>query len=234
MARFSRFVLLLISGLFAVSCSSHGSASNTSLPPTAASSTAIIQQAYEGFQADADIIRLRHLQHWVTLIESYHEQTGKYPFQGESAHPIYVFVATPRQQADKNLTPPPPASKRSMSNFVDTLESGLGRSINEYYDPQYAADAKPNFYMYMIDGDNYYFAIHTHQRYPFSKNIAPNYYKVEVSNTYNASANLVVTPEILFSSDSYVKAVNLPVQKPEFFTNREKQDIHASKLLKVK
>lgn len=245
MKALSRLVLIAVIPLSFIGCSAQSpsqsspqSSQKTSSPATASvngeSGTSInlaTAKAYETFQANADVIRLRHLRHWVGLIEDYHARTGKYPYQGMTKHPIYVFVATPRQQEGKSLSPPAPATTKSMADFVATLESGLGQTVDEYYDPQYAADAKPNFYMYMIDGDNYYFAIHTHQRYPFSKFVAPNYHKVEVSNLHNPSVNLVVTPELLLSSEPFLEAVNQPVKNLSFFTNRAQKDLHASKQL---
>lgn len=187
-----------------------------------------LQQAYEGFQNDADIVRLKHLQYWVNLIEEYHAKTGKYPFQDEANVPIYVIIATPRQQIPRSQMPKDIVTK-SMHAFVKTLETGLGRTINEYYDPQFEKDYKPNFYMYMINKGVYNFAIHTHQRYYFGKNIAPNYNKVEVSNVYNPSANLIVTPTILFDSDYYKEMSQKPLQKPKFFAEREQQTLHQTK-----
>ncbi len=185
--------------------------------------------AYEGFQNDADIIRLEHLRYWTNRVEDYHNKTGKYPFQGESTVPIYVFVATSQQQKYITQPPPAPAIARSMKDFVKILETSLGKPINEYYDPQYAPDAKPNFYMYMIDGDTYHFAIHTHQKYLFSKRVATNYYKVEVSNEPNYGVDLILLPDNLFNTSHYMKAVNKAIQKPEFFDKRITLTLHATK-----
>ncbi|WP_227430273.1 hypothetical protein [Psychrobacter sp. I-STPA6b] len=188
----------------------------------------ILQSTEEDFQQDADIIRLQHLKYWVTQIEDYQQKTGHYPFQGQADVPIYVFVATPQQQKYITQAPPPPAKTYSMKNFVDTLEAGLGHQIDEFYDPQYAPDVKPNFYMYMVDGDNYYFAVHTHQQYPFSKIIGRNYNKIEVSNIYNNSANLVLLSNQLFPSPSFNQAVTMPIKKEGFFRQRENKTLHIS------
>ncbi len=175
-----------------------------------------MQKAYFGFQHDADIIRLQDLKYWVNLIEEYQQKTGKYPFQGLSKNPILVKVATPLQQADSKGYPPPPAITRSMTEFVQTLEKGLGREIDEYYDPQYKADVKPNFYIYMVDKDSYYFAIHTNESYPFSRAvIAPYYNKIEVSNIPQSGKYLIVTPKSLFSNQVYQDMSNSKrLQKP--------------------
>lgn len=198
---------------------------NSALPKM---SNSELQQAYEGFQNDADIVRLKHLQYWVNLIEEYHAKTGKYPFQGQSDAPIIVKIATPRQLA---YFPEDPSGIQnySMKKLVATLEKGLGRTIDEYYDPQYAPDAKPNFYLYMIDGDEYFLAVHTHQAYPFARKVAQNYYKVEVSNRYDPSTHLILTSKILFPSQPFKDASNKKIAKKAFFDDRAKQTLHQTK-----
>lgn len=187
------------------------------------------KQAEESFQKNADIVRLQHLKYWVELIETYHTKTGKYPFQGELNTPIYVEIATPHQKSYINQKPPKPAIVKPMAEFVAVLEKGLGKTINEYYDPQYVPNFRPNFYLYMIDGDQYNFAIHTHQSYPFSKFIAQNYYKVEVSNIPNYSANLVIASKVLFENDDFKNVIGQKLQKADFFKQREQENLHATK-----
>lgn len=191
------------------------------------------RQAYIAFQADADIVRLNHLRYWVGEIEAYHKKTGKYPLQGVTDNPVYVFVASPMQEQSITQAPPSPAIVKPMKDFVDALETGLEKSIDEFYDPQYAPDAKPNFYIYLINGADYYFAVHTHQNFAFSKIIGPDYNKIEVSNTYNPSANLILTSSILFNSQAFKDAVDAPPQKKEFFQQREELTRHATKALQA-
>ena len=205
---------LMTATTFAATESSGGYCDQLSLPKKACS-------AYEGFQTDADIVRLQHLYYWTNLIYTYKKETGKFPFEGESKHPLYVEIATPQQQQFLS-PPPPPAVQRSMTEFVQKLATlEPTDQIHELYDPQYMPDAKPNFYIYMIDGDTFYLAVHTHRRYPFSKRIGPDYYKVEVSNEENLGVNLVLKPDTLFLSQAYQEVVKTPLQNPEFFAQRQ-------------
>ena len=111
---------------------------------------------------------------------------------------------------------------------MQVIEQGLGRKINEYYDPQYAPDYKPNFYIYMANQGTYFFAIHQHQEYPFSKKVAEHYYKIELSNNAN-SLNKANSPSELFASKEFKEAANKPIGKVGFFEEREKKFIHATK-----
>ena len=68
--------------------------------------------------------------------------------------------------------------------FFEELSNGLGREIDEKYDPQkVAADVRPNYYVYMVDNDYMYFAIHLYYSNPFTKTISEYYNKMELSNT---------------------------------------------------
>lgn len=185
-------------------------------------------KAFEDFQSDADIVRLNHMKHWVTLIELYHTKTGKYPFQGESKYPIMVEIATPEQKADIKHTPPPPIKLVPMKEFVQTLEDGLGKTVIELYDPQYKAFIKPNFYIYMVQGNDYYFAIHTHTAYKFSRNLTDGYNKTEISNSYSSSTPWIHTSEFFQSAD-FIKNTNIPMHKANFFKQREDKTLHISK-----
>lgn len=214
---------LVTAPTFAASDSKHGYCDQLSLSEHMCS-------AYEDFQTDADIVRLQHLYYWTTLIYAYKEETGKFPFEGESKYPLYVEIATPQQQ--QFVSPPPsPAGRRSMAELIRKLAilEPTGQ-IYELYDPQYVPDAKPNFYIYMIDQDTFYLAVHTHQRYPFSKRIAPDYYKVEVSNEENLGVNLVLKPDTLFWSQAYQDVVKTPLQNPEFFAQRQELTKQASQV----
>jgi len=138
--------------------------------------------AYVEFQNDADIVRLKHLKYYGELIEEFHEKAGSYPFMNEANIPLYVFVANKRQISATRQKPPYPTKERSFKEFIALMERELGREINEYYDPQYAGDYKPNFYIYMANRGTYFFAVHQHNSYPFSNNVSKNYNKIEISN----------------------------------------------------
>ena len=110
----------------------------------------------------------------------------------------------------------------SPKDFFTELEKGLGRKIDQMYDPQYAPTCRPIFYMYMIQGDTYYFAIHLSKYYPFSKRVDKNYYKVEVSNKSDPSYKFYTIKE-LSESTKYIEAVSIPLNKEGYFLEREKK-----------
>lgn len=215
-----------LAGLIGTTTASHGQPSQN--PPALEDIySPEMLKAYKGFQTDADIIRLQHMKKWVDLIEAYHDKTGTYPLQGQTDRKLIVFIATPQQQSYTYQLPG--AEHASMTTLVSALEQGLGRSINEYYDPQYVPDAKPNYYIYMLDGDDYFFAVHTHQNYAFSRNVAPDYNKVEVSNTHSRYTPKILTPKMLFKSQAFKQATSKAVSNAKFFQEREALTLHVSK-----
>jgi len=182
------------------------------------------------FQKDADTIRLQHLKYYSSLLKEYFQKTGKYPFQNEFSVPLYVHIAHD-QQIEFTKSGPPYAHKvKSFKDFVFELENKLGREINEYYDPQYRPDHKPNFYIYMITKNTYFFAIHVHQNYPFSKKVADYYYKIEISNNPNLQ-NKAQLPSQLFARKDFQTAIVHPITKPGFFKERENKYLHYTKTL---
>lgn len=183
--------------------------------------------AASNFQNDADIIRLNHIEYYGNLLMEYHEKTGTYPFIGKADVPIYVFVASPHQVDDIKGGPPYAHRTAEFKYLVEELRAVLGRDIKEYYDPQYEPDSKPNFYIYMVDGKTYNFAIHTHQAYPFSNPVADGYNKVEITNNPNGSPHLI-EPQKLFAREDFRMASSKKISKPKFFSSREKETLYAT------
>lgn len=134
------------------------------------------------YQHDADIFRLRHLEYFGGLIEEYHQKTGKYPLQENSEYQNYVHIAAPHQQKYATGGPSHKHNITNIETFRKELEQGLGRTIDLKFDPQKVPVDAPNFYIYMIEGDSYYFAIHLYHEFPFSNSIAKHYNKVEITN----------------------------------------------------
>lgn len=182
------------------------------------------------FQSDADILRLQHLEYYGNLLTEYHSKTGTYPFVGEIDVPAYVFVASPQQTDDIQGGPPHAHKTAAFKYLIEELETVLGRNIKEYYDPQYEPDSKPNFYIYMVDGGTYYFAVHTHEAFAFSNPVAKGYNKVEITNNTNGSPHLI-NPETLFAREDFRLASSKGVSKPDFFSSRETKYLHATKTL---
>ena len=187
-----------------------------------------VRSGLQKFQVDADILRLQHLKHYGQLIEEYHQETGKYPLQGRADVPIYVHVANDQQIEFSKRGPPTEHEVVSFAEFVSELETALGHTVEEFYDPQYRPVNKPNFYIYMIHGNDYFFAVHLHQPFPFAKRVAEHYYKAEISNAAN-SQNKALSPEILFNDTGFNAAIEKPIDKSGFFKAREKQYLDYTK-----
>ena len=173
-----------------------------------------------GFQQDADVVRLKHLEYYGGLIEEYHSKTGEYPLQGRYNIPAYVHVAHDKQIKYTKQGPPYKHEVIEFKQLVSELESVLGRDLKEFYDPQFAPDSKPNFYIYLVLEDRYYFDIHIHQAYAFSKPVAKNYHKVEISSNPGPGSG-AKKPESLFSDPAFITAKNVTVSKAAFFDKRE-------------
>ncbi|WP_191015208.1 hypothetical protein [Treponema zioleckii] len=133
------------------------------------------------YQDDCDIVRLQHLLYYGKLIEEYKEKTGKYPFQGEKQQ-VYSLIFNKNQKKYCKDTNPNKHKQISPKKFFAELEKGLGRKVEQLFDPQYVPSGRPVFYIYMIDGNQYFFAVHLSKYYSFSKKVDSNYYKAELSN----------------------------------------------------
>jgi len=182
----------------------------------------------ENFQSDADIIRLKHLEYYGKLLTEYHSKTGTYPFVGEVDVPAYVFIASPEQKDDIKGGPPYAHKTADFKYLVEEFENVLKYEIKEYYDPQYEPDSKPNFYIYMVEGQTFNFAVHTHEAFAFSNPIAEGYNKIEITNNANGSPHLT-EPDRLFSSKDFRDAVSRKISKPDFFASRENKNLYATK-----
>ena len=136
----------------------------------------------QAYQDDCDVVRLQHLIYYGKLIEEYKLKVGKYPFESENQQ-VYAFIYNKKQKEHCNDTNPYSHIQKSPEEFFSELEKGLARQIDQLFDPQYIPSSKhPVFYIYMIDGGQYFFAVHLSKKYPFSKKVASQYYKTEISN----------------------------------------------------
>ncbi len=172
------------------------------------------------FQEDADIVRLRHLKYYGALLEEYRQKKGSYPFEGLESVPVYVHFAH-GQQVEQTKNGPPYAHRViPASEFFDELQTVLGREIDEYYDPQYVGVYKPTFYIYLVNQDTFFFAVHTYQPFPFATNVAEHYNKVEISNN-PTSRNLAKDPAELFSDPAFNEVMDRKLSKSSFFAERD-------------
>ena len=163
----------------------------------------IPEQAY---QDDCDVVRLQHLSYYGNLIEEYKDKVGKYPFEGEEQQ-VYAFIYNNNQKEYCVDTNPYSHIQKTPAEFFSELESGLGRKIDQLFDPQYVPSGRPVFYIYMIDGNQYFFAVHLSKKYPFSKKVASKYYKTEISNIPDEEYQFYKIQE-LEKSEDYIKATN--------------------------
>jgi hypothetical protein len=181
-----------------------------------------------GFQRDADVVRLRHLVHYGGLIDEYHRQRGRYPLEGRSPLPIYVYVANDHQAKAPIDPPRGPHERISFAEFVAVLEAGLGREIEERFDPQHAPTYKPIVYVYTLNHGDFSFAVHLYRAQPFARELSARDFEVRISNA-PASLEGAWTPERLFRSPDFQAAVRAPMEKPAFFLEREREYAHWSK-----
>ena len=129
----------------------------------------VLLRESDGFQHDADVVRVEDLLYWTDLIEQYEVKTGRYPFQDKIANDeeiISVRIATKQQQEyfDKNS----PSYQLELDNnarnkftefstkeFVEELERGLGHTFDEHYDIQSVQTGSPIWYNYFVTEEGY-------------------------------------------------------------------------------
>lgn len=126
-------------------------------------------RAQVGFQADADQIRLEHLEYWTALMEEYNSVKGYYPLQNklqEKNDIGLVKIATKQQMSvlsvggsnyNKRLDNNSNGrfKEESVATLVTVLEAGLNRTIAEKYDIQKVPVSSPVGYFYFYTEDGY-------------------------------------------------------------------------------
>ena len=172
------------------------------------------------YQNDADIYRIKHLNYYGNLIDEYYEKNDVYPFEKKYDAPAYVFIANKKQQEYFNDSDPQKHYQISTSDFFAELESGLNRKVEEYYDPQLIPSYRPVFYIYMIDKNVFYFAVHFNSPNKFTKYIAKNYYKFELSNETDERYKLFAYKDLISNPD-YNKLLNKEAKKNGWFKHQE-------------
>ncbi len=176
----------------------------------------------EKYQHDADIFRLRHLKYFGELIAEYHRKTGKYPLQGKSAHQNYVYIAAPHQQKYVKAGPPHKHEVTDVEAFREELEKGLGRKTDLKFDPQKVPVGGPNFYIYMIEGDSFFFAVHLYNDHSFTNPVSNHYHKIEITNK-DFNRRGVWKYKILLADKAFQKAIGEKPYKEGFFLHLEEQ-----------
>ena len=133
------------------------------------------------YQHDADIYRLNHMKYFGELFKEYYKKTGKYPLQGQNEAQHYVFIAAPHQQKYAQDVPEQ-FIVTDLEKFRTVLEKGLGRKVEFKFDPQKVPVGAPNFYIYMIEGDSFFFAVHLYSERTFTNPVGKHYHKLEITN----------------------------------------------------
>ncbi len=153
------------------------------------------------YQHDKDIIRLNHLKYWGKIIEEYHSETGRYPLQEDVNLPNYVFIANEWQRKRIRKAVPYSHKITDMKEFIEVLEVGIGRKFDIKYDHQKISVTKPNYYIYSIHRNQYFFAVHLYNSFSFARKVADNYYKLEISNIPNLSKKIWIYSELMKNKD---------------------------------
>lgn len=174
----------------------------------------------DDYQYDADIFRLRHLVHYGELLKKYYERNGAYPLQGDVDYQHYVHIATKEQEPKGR--PPFKHTVTKVNDFKKILKDGVGGEVVFKYDPQRRPDSKPNFYIYMIDGEYYYLAVHLHEDFSFSNKVAPYYNKLEITNNPNPGPGQWNFDNLLNDKD-FQSTLNRKPMQEGFFLELEKQ-----------
>jgi hypothetical protein len=174
-----------------------------------------------GYQHDADIFRLRHLKYFGELIEEYHQKTGKYPLQGDSKTQHYVLLAAPHQRKYTQGTPAQ-FKVTDVEKFRVILKEGLGREIEFKFDPQKVPVGAPNFYIYMIEDDSFFFAVHLYNSRSFTNPLGKHYHKLEITNEEPNRRGLWKLGELL-NDKEFQLAVKENPHKEDYFRHLEKQ-----------
>jgi hypothetical protein len=187
------------------------------------------RQMEEQYQSDADIIRIQHFDYYAKLLSEYYEKNGKYPFQYEKDEQVYIYILNNFQEERFKDTNEYIHYSVDDKWFFDDLTNGLGREIDEKYDPQkISSDGRPNYYVYMVDGDYFYFAIHLYNNNHFTKRVAKYYYKMELSNI-DSKEYMLFTYLTLKNDLRYIELINKKAKKQDFFDEMDLQNTKDSK-----
>ncbi len=175
------------------------------------------------YQHDADIVRLNDVKLFGSYLQKYYKIAGHYPLQGASELPVYVHLATKEQEQFTKSGPGHSHTEISLETLIKEMGSVLKEEIIVPFDPQHRPANKPNFYIYMITGDTFYFAVHLHQSYSFTRKVDDYYHKLEISNKPDIGQNILKYDDLL-KNKAFTKALEEKMIKPDYFKHvREEQ-----------
>jgi hypothetical protein len=98
----------------------------------------------------------------------------------------------------------------------------LGRDIEFKFDPQKVPVGAPNFYIYMIEADSFFFAVHLYNGRSFTNPLDKHYHKIEITNEEPNRQGLWKLEELLNNED-FQMAINEKPRKKDFFLQLEEQ-----------
>lgn len=135
------------------------------------------------YQQCADATRMADLFTIAQMIEDYHTETGRYPFQPTDDRIVEALLAS------RDLTE---AERKGTSQFTTVLDRigfydelerilGAGR-VQRLTDPQKVADDAPHFYQYRAVRDAYYVSVNLFEAVPQSIELGPRYHKVQLGS----------------------------------------------------
>ena len=65
---------------------------------------------------------------------------------------------------------------------MQSLKKTLERPVRLWFDPQKVATRAPTHYLYVLEGDTYFFVVHLGLPYSFAANRAQGFNQIEISN----------------------------------------------------
>lgn len=197
----------------------------------------------QGFQQDADRNRLDVLLYWVDLIEEYHDRTGQYPLAPADGELVLTHIIhsdqapyfTPgnrkfRQELYRSDLP-----RYRVSDFVRVLEAGLGREIDEYYDPQLVPTTFPIGPHYFTRGGGYLIWVPCPTCGVTSASTLVTFSQQPVPSVNIGSPDIVegarklFTREGMMANPDFQRWMARPISKPGFFEDRAQNYLHDSK-----
>ncbi len=173
-------------------------------------------------QHDLDIARLGDIKAIGALLNEYHQKTGRYPFTGLSDLPTYTYIATKEQLRGIKNKPPYDHEVRGVKDLIAELEKTLGTQVVMPFDPQRVPVKKPNFYIYLVNGDDYYLTVHLYSSYAFAENISENYNRLEITNTKKLQQGSWPYEDLVKRED-FIKALGEKPHKPGYVKAMRKE-----------
>jgi hypothetical protein len=98
----------------------------------------------------------------------------------------------------------------------------LGRKVEFKFDPQKVPVGAPVFYIYMIHGDSFFFAIHLYNAHTFANPLDTHYNKLEITNEKQNGRGQWSFDELLKDS-AFLKAMNEEPYKKGWMDHLEEQ-----------